>query len=370
MTYINDKHKEDGHKGISSLRNYLSYNNIYFEGETYLTDYIVKNCTSCAGKNKSKLKREPGKQIITYYPKQRYIMDITELPLELKANTDYLYLFNIIDHFSKYGMSFLIKNKEAKTILNYLKLALECNGYPNEIGSDNGKEFKNELIEDYLKKLNIIYIHGMPYNPHSQGVVERFHKTVKDGLYCFYSDDPKKFDIKESLDIIIKKYNNHKHSTTKYTPNQVFYANNEELFQTVLENIKNYYKNRVKESNNFKVDEKCLLSKKFKIKKKGDDKLVGVLIYDKIKHKNLYGKINVSVMNNYGANYKIKIAKDYKDLNLSKNDLYMVDYKLLTKCSENLWNSLLNKNNKDTKNEIMDNIFDNEISLRKKNLIL
>ena len=41
----------------------------------------------------------------------------------------------------------------------------------------------------------------------------------------------------------------------------------------------------------------------------------------------------------------------------------MVDYKLLTKCSENLWNSLLNKNNKDTKNEIMDNIFDNEISL-------
>ena len=68
-------------------------------------------------------------------------------------------------------------------------------------------------------------------------------------------------------------------------------------------------------------------------------------------------------MNNYGANYKIKIAKDYKDLNLSKNDLYMVDYKLLTKCSENLWNSLLNKNNKDTKNEIMDNIFDNEISL-------
>ena len=68
-------------------------------------------------------------------------------------------------------------------------------------------------------------------------------------------------------------------------------------------------------------------------------------------------------MNNYGTNYKIKIAKDYKDLNLSKNDLYMVDYKLLTKCSENLWNSLLNKNNKDTKNEIMDNIFDNEISL-------
>ena len=119
LKFLNDKHIEDGHKGISSLRNYLSYNNIYFEGATYLTEYIVKNCTSCAGKNKSKLKREPGKKIITYYPKQRYIMDITELPLELKAHTYFLYLFSIIDHFSKYGMSFLIKIKEAKTILNY-----------------------------------------------------------------------------------------------------------------------------------------------------------------------------------------------------------------------------------------------------------
>ena len=78
-------------------------------------------------------------------------MDITELPVELKAHTDFLYLFNIINHFSKYGISFLIENKEAKTILYYLKLVLECNGYPNEIGSDNGKEFRNGLIEDYLR---------------------------------------------------------------------------------------------------------------------------------------------------------------------------------------------------------------------------
>ena len=50
-------HKEDGHKGIASLRKYLDYHNIYIEGSTYLTDYIVKNCTSCAGKNKNKIKR-------------------------------------------------------------------------------------------------------------------------------------------------------------------------------------------------------------------------------------------------------------------------------------------------------------------------
>lgn len=29
----------------------------------------------------------------------------------------------------------------------------------------------------------------MSYNPHSQGVVKRFHKTLKDSLNCLYSDN-------------------------------------------------------------------------------------------------------------------------------------------------------------------------------------
>ena len=253
---------------------------------TILTKYTVKNCLSCSGKNKNKIKREPPKQIITYFPRQRYIMDLTELPIELKENTNYKYLFNIIDHFSKFGISFLIENKESSTIFKYLKIALECNGFPNEIGSDNGKEFRNNLIDDYLKSKNINYIHGMPYNPHSQGVVERFHKTIKDGLYCLYEDDPHNFEIKQSLELIIKKYNNHIHSSTKYTPNEIFYSKDEELFKKVLENIKSSFKKTFGEQN-FKDNEKCLLNKKYKIKKFGDDKEPGILIYDKIKKKNL-----------------------------------------------------------------------------------
>ena len=71
-------------------------------------------------------------------------MDITELPIELKGNNNNnAYLFNIIDHFSKFGMSYLIKNKKSSTVYKNLKFALDCNGFPSEIGSDNGKEFRN-----------------------------------------------------------------------------------------------------------------------------------------------------------------------------------------------------------------------------------
>ena len=267
IPYLYKLHKEDNHKGISSFRKYLFKINIYLEGYTFLTEYVVKNCTTCTGKKISKLKREPSKQIITYYPKQRYIMDLSELPIELIKDSRYLYLFDIIDHFSKFGMSYLIENKEAKTILKTLKNALECNGFPKELGSDKGREFCNNLIENYLKEKNIEFFHGMPYNPHSQGVVERFHKTIKDSLYCIYADNPEDFDIKDSLDIVIKKYNNHIHSSTKYTPNQIFYSEDEKLLKEVLENIKNSFKSRGSLEQNFKEKEKCLLIKKFKIKK-------------------------------------------------------------------------------------------------------
>ena len=67
-----------------------------------------------------------------------------------------------------------------------------------------------------LKDKNIKFIHDSPYNPHSQGVVKRFHKTIKDSLFCLYSDISHSFDITECLDVVLKKkYNNHTHSTTK-----------------------------------------------------------------------------------------------------------------------------------------------------------
>ena len=54
-------------------------------------------------------------------------------------------------------------------------------------------------------------------------------------------------------------------------------------------------------------------------------------------------------MNKIGTDYIIKIEKDYDDLNLFQNDLYIVEYSLLNKCSETVWMKLLEKNDKKAK---------------------
>ena len=87
---------------------------------------------------------------------------------------------------------------------------------------------------------------------------------MKDSLYSLYCDDIESFDIIKALDIVIKKYNNHVHSTTKFPPNQIFFSNDENLFKKVLENMKNSFRSINRDNINFKINEKCLLKTKLK----------------------------------------------------------------------------------------------------------
>ena len=72
-------------------------------------------------------------------------------------------------------------------------------------------------------------------------------------------------------------------------------------------------------------------------------------------------------MNKIGTNYKIKIGKDYDDLNLFQNDIYLVEYKLLSKCSEKVWKELLEM--VDKKSDIsLDEVLNSDFSLNEEEL--
>ena len=122
------------------MRNKINERYIYIDRITQIISYIIKNCSTCL--KKSYKNKDPCGQIITHYPKERYLVDITELPDELNNDNKSLYLLNLINHYSKFWMSYIIKNKNAKTVKEKIKLAFECNGYLEELGSDNGGSSK------------------------------------------------------------------------------------------------------------------------------------------------------------------------------------------------------------------------------------
>ena len=98
-----------------------------------------------------------------------------------------------------------------------------------------------------------------PYSPHSQGVVERIHLTIRYALLSRFSEDEKSFDISKELPIVTNSYNNTIHRIIKHLPNEVFYSSDSNLFNKVYNNILDFYDKTQKYNIIYDKDEKALL---------------------------------------------------------------------------------------------------------------
>ena len=76
------------------------------------------------------------------------------------------------------------------------------------------------------------------------------------------------------------------------------------------------------------------MNPKFKVQKKFSDNTSGVLVINKLKSKKIYNKINVKILKKCGSNYEITTKKDYPHYKISKNNIYLVSFKLLKKCEK------------------------------------
>ena len=63
-------------------------------------------------KNKSNILPPPTNQILCDKPRELYVIDITEVPIELYNNiNEKIYLLSILDHFSKFAYNMVYLKK-------------------------------------------------------------------------------------------------------------------------------------------------------------------------------------------------------------------------------------------------------------------
>ena len=89
------------------------------------------------------------------------------------------YILSIIDCFSRKGNIYGTNSKNATILLNFVIDFCLNHNIPKEFISDNGAEFKNKFFNEFCTLYNIKFIHGAPYSPHSQGIIERFNYGIK-----------------------------------------------------------------------------------------------------------------------------------------------------------------------------------------------
>ena len=84
---------------------------------------------------------------------QRIQFDLVDLSEYSQMNSNFRYLLNTIDVFSKFGFSYLLENKKAKSVQEKLEDFCFTYGFPKIEKCDKGKVFLNQILGEFSKKV-------------------------------------------------------------------------------------------------------------------------------------------------------------------------------------------------------------------------
>ena len=148
----------------------------------------------CAASKTPPSKRKAAlKQVKTVYPMQLVAVDILGPLPESDAGNSYLLVIG--DYFIDWMEAFPIPNQEAITVARALVDKFFCRfGLPEQLHSDQGRQFESELLQQICNILRINKSRTTPYHPQSNGVVERFNRTLISMLSTCASEHPFKWE--------------------------------------------------------------------------------------------------------------------------------------------------------------------------------
>ena len=314
---------------------------------------FIRKCSICLDKKFEPAIKEK-KVILSNKPLERIQGDLIELQAEhVKAcKNQYKYIFSCVDHFSKFKWCYLINDKKATTIINCLENVFLTYGKPSIFQSDNGGEFKNKELHDFLTLNKVKFIHSSVRNPQAQGLVERHNRELKDFLKCSFENYTQKlkggeWSLSLELENFRAKENNRYHIVTKHSPNSIIMTQDKKILQEVHKNALNYHQNQAKKQNQIVCEMLKKNTKIFIVKNVIPNKNHTVL--DKPKKSIGKAKVNVKlpgiVVKDYTQNDpKVKVQIIASNLeNLKTKNNYYIPSSFLSLPDEYAWEARVTK---------------------------
>ena len=150
-------------------------------------------------------------------PNDIHQSDLLSLPHDKFKKKTYKYALNIVDVASRYKGSYQLSSKYAKEVAQAFQWIYENTPltYPKTLIVDDGKEFYGDTTK-LMEKHDVIIQRGDPSQHRSQGIVERFSRTLADRLFTYQYhkelEDPSKSNREwvSRLQNVISSINNEK----------------------------------------------------------------------------------------------------------------------------------------------------------------
>ena len=109
-------------------------------------------------------------------PFDRIGVDIVQFPKSAKGNR---YAIAFVDYLTKWGEVFPTPDQSAVTIAQLLVSEIVSrHGVPQELLSDRSAVFLSKVLHEVYRLMGIHKVSTTAYHPQTDGLVERFHRTL------------------------------------------------------------------------------------------------------------------------------------------------------------------------------------------------
>ena len=123
----------------------------------------------------------------------------------------------VIDAHSKWPEVISMSSSTAQATIEGLRRLFAAYGLPQQLVSHNGPQFTSAEFAVFLRKNGVKHIYSSPYHPSTNGLAERFVRTLKEAMKNREIKDPHQ----RLMDFLLS-YRTTPHSTTNSSPCELF----------------------------------------------------------------------------------------------------------------------------------------------------
>ena len=212
--------KLSGHLGVSKTLAKVKFR-YFWPGMSADVRSFLRVCDLCARRKSAAKKRvAPLQQYRVGVPMERVAIDLLG-PLP-KSDSGNLWVLVVGDYCTKWIEAYPLPDATATTVALKLVNEFVCRfGVPQELHSDQGTNFESKVFSEICQILGVSKTRTTAYNPKSDGMVERFNKTLAQMVSVLIDPVRRQKDWDEVLPYATFAYRCTPHDSTGESPNMM-----------------------------------------------------------------------------------------------------------------------------------------------------
>ena len=185
----------------------------------------TRSCLACATRRVGRAIKPLLTPIPVGGPFDRLGVDVLQLP---KTARGHQYVVVFMDYLTKWPEVFATRDQTALTIAKLLvEHIVSRHGVPAELLSDRGAAFLSGLLQETYRLLGLRKANTTAYHPKTDGLVERFNRTLLEMLSKTSSDTGRDWDI--NLPYVLFAYRVSAQPSTGESPFYLLYGRDARL---------------------------------------------------------------------------------------------------------------------------------------------